>query len=508
MERSSVPVLVAVVMLAAGLFTVDLWDPQGLVVRLPYVVVVLLALWFPERWKTYATAVACTALTVLGLYFSPGDVLPFWAAALNRFLGIFTLWIAAFLGLATKRTLQLQEANRRLQQEIVERERLQAQFLRTQRLESVGVLASGIAHDFNNLLTPILMAAKLLKEDRPEEERQHLLTTLQASAERGAEMVGQLLAFAGGADGHRVTLQPRHIIKEIKTILEHTVPKTIQIQVDLADNLKPVHADATQLSQVLMNLCVNARDAMPTGGTLTIQASNALLNEDSVRMYPDARPGSYVLIAVTDTGVGIPADVLDKVFDPFFTTKGAGKGTGLGLATVLGIVRGHGGFINVYSEVGRGSRFAVYLPVVAEEEPLQAEKELPQQPQQPKGRGEMILVVDDESFILEAARATLEGRGYRVMTARDGREAIDLYQQHQGEIQAVLLDMMMPGMDGQATMTALEKLDPGVRIVASSGLRVSERVAETLAAGQGAFLPKPYTDEQMLATLAKVLTRN
>ncbi len=505
MRRSSVPLFVAVFILTAGIFLVDLLAPLGVAVWLPYVGVVLLSLWFPFRWQTYTTAAACTVLILLDLLWSHPAIAPFWMAAVNRLLGVFMLWVAAVVGLAARRTVELQHANRRLQQEIAERERLHAQLLRTQRLESVGVLASGIAHDFNNLLTPILMAVKLLKEDRPLEERQHLLATLQTSAERGAEMVRQLLAFAGGVEGQRAPLQPRHIIKEIKAILEHTVPKAIHIQVNLADNLQPVLADATQLSQVLMNLCINARDAMPEGGTLTIQASNLVLNEDTVRTHPDARTGTYVLIAVADTGCGIPADQLDRVFDPFFTTKGPGKGTGLGLSTALGIVRGHGGFINVHSEVGRGSRFDVYIPAVATKEARPAEKE---RPSLPEGKGEIILVVDDESLILETAKATLEGRGYRVLTARDGREAVELYHQHRGEIQAVLLDMMMPGMDGQATMTALEELDSDVRIIASSGLRMSGPAAKAIAAGSRVFLPKPYTDEQMLAVLANVLKKD
>jgi len=505
MERTGILHLATVVVLAGGLFLVDLQVPLGVAVWLPYVGVALLSLWFPSRWQTSMTAAVCTVLLLLGLFSSPPGSGHFLTAAINRLLGCFAVWIAAIVGLAARRTRQLQEANKQLQQEIRERERLQAQLLRGQRLESIGVLAGGIAHDFNNLLTPILMAVKLLKENRPDEERQHLLTTLQASAERGAEMVRQLLAFAGGSDGQCVTVQTKFIIKEIKDILEHTFPKTIQISEDVADNLKSVHADPTQLSQVLMNLCVNARDAMPAGGLLTIQARNVFIREIDNRIYPDVRPGSYVLIAVADTGSGIRTDVLDKMYDPFFTTKEPGKGTGLGLSTALGIVKNHGGFILVQSAVGKGSRFAIHLPAVDETE---ARQDALVPPEQPDGQGKLILVVDDESLIVETARATLENHGYRVVSATDGYEAIELYKQHGRDIQVVLLDMMMPGMDGQATLAAIEELDPKVRIIASSGLPVSGRVAEVIAVGQGAYLPKPYSDEQLLATLARVLGKD
>lgn len=505
MNSSSFLLKSSVILLALGLFAIDVLVPLGVAVWLPYVGVVLLSIWLPARWQTYTMAAACTALMLLGLFYSPPGNSPFWIAAVNRLLGIFAVWMAAIVGLAARRTLQLEEANRKLQEEIGERERLQAQLLRSQRLDSIGVLAGGIAHDFNNLLTPILMAIKLLKEDRPDQERQQLLTTLQASAERGAEMVRQLLAFAGGTNDRREPVDPSHIIKEIKAILEHTLPKAIQIQLDIADNTMAVRADATQIAQVLMNLCVNARDAMPTGGTLTIRACNSLLNEDLARTHPNAKPGAYVLIEVGDSGVGISADVFDKVFDPFFTTKGPGKGTGLGLSTALGIVRGHDGFINVWSEVGRGSRFAVYLPAIVDEAAGPPEN---RRINQLRGHGELVLLVDDEPLILETARVALRDGGYRVIAAADGRNAIELYQRHLGEIRVVLLDMMMPGMDGEATMLSLEDLDPNVRIIASSGLRVAGRVSEAISGGRMAFLPKPYTDEQLLATLATVLKKN
>jgi CheY-like chemotaxis protein len=251
-----------------------------------------------------------------------------------------------------------------------------------------------------------------------------------------------------------------------------------------------------------MNLCVNARDAMPEGGELVLEAGNVVLDDDFLERHPGAKAGPHVRLAVTDTGAGIPPALLPKIFDPFFTTKGPGKGSGLGLATALGIVKSHGGFLSVASEVGRGARFTVYLPALPGPEAPPAG---PASPPAPVGAGEWILVVDDESCILRTVRATLEEHGYRVLTAQDGAAALAAYRGHRGEIRAVLLDLMLPGLDGFAVMRALREVDPDVRILASSGLQPAGRHAEALAAGARAFLGKPYTDEQLLAALNALL---
>jgi CheY-like chemotaxis protein len=261
-------------------------------------------------------------------------------------------------------------------------------------------------------------------------------------------------------------------------------------------------ADVTQLSQVLMNLCVNARDAMPSGGTLSVALDNAAVDDEYVRAHPDARQGEFVRLAVEDTGCGMSPEILAQAFDPFFTTKPQGKGTGLGLSTALGIVRSHGGFIQVESEVGRGSRFAVYLPAqpMATQKPGVAAKVDAR-----RGNGELVLVVDDEVPTLETVKAVLQSRGYRALTARDGEEALEIYDRNRADVRVILLDMMMPGMDGLAVMARLRERDANVRILASSGLRFAGGTAEALAAKRIPFLPKPYSDEQLLAALAKLL---
>jgi PAS domain S-box-containing protein len=386
--------------------------------------------------------------------------------------------------------------------DLTERKQLETRLLRTQRLESIGTLAGGIAHDLNNVLTPILMAVKLLKKERPEAQRRELLATAQASAERGADMVRQLLSFAGGAEGPREPVHLKPVIREVQTLLGHTLPKSVRIHVETAPELGLVAGDQTQLAQVLLNLCVNARDAMPQGGTLTVAAANTTVTEEQARRNAGARAGPHVLLAVTDTGAGIAPEVLDKIFDPFFTTKGQGQGTGLGLSTVLGIVRGHGGFVSVYSEPGKGSRFAVYLPALGAGAAA-PEPEGRREP--PAGHGELVLVIDDEEPILLTAKAVLEAHGYRAVTAPRGADGVAAYRRAGGAVRAVLVDMMMPGMDGPATMRQLLELDPGARIIAASGLMAAGRAAEAVAAGARAFLHKPYTEEQLLRALAEVL---
>ncbi|HEX7175667.1 MAG TPA: PAS domain S-box protein [Pyrinomonadaceae bacterium] len=382
-----------------------------------------------------------------------------------------------------------------------ERKKVEGQLLRAQRMESIGTLAGGIAHDLNNILSPILMAVQMLQVKVDDPGVLQWLEILQSNAERGADMVKQVLSFARGVEGERVALQPKHLVKEVIKILKDTLPKSIEIKFDVAPDLWTVSADATQVHQVLMNLCVNARDAMPRGGELFIRAENTTLDENFARMHIEAKPGRFVTVSVTDTGEGMTPEVLSRVFEPFFTTKEVGKGTGLGLSTALTIVRSHGGFINVYSEPGKGTRFTIYLPAIEGPAATAERKRL----DLPEGRGELILVVDDEEAIRQITKGTLETFNYRVIVAGEGTEAVALYAQNREEVAAVITDMMMPFMDGPATIRALHKMNPQVRVIAASGLGAGDKAAEAKAAGAHIFLPKPYTAERLLKALAELL---
>lgn len=386
--------------------------------------------------------------------------------------------------------------------DVTERKKMEAQFLRAQRMESIGTLAGGIAHDLNNVLSPILMAIQMLQLRCAGEEEQQWLDILLTNAERGATMVKQVLSFARGVEGERVALDPKHLIKDVVNILRETLPKLISIKFDVPSDLWLISADATQVHQVLMNLCVNARDAMPQGGELTIRAENVTLDENYARMHLEAKPGRFVVVTVVDTGVGMPPDVQARIFEPFFTTKEIGKGTGLGLSTALTIVRSHHGFMNVYSEPRKGTQFAIYLPAL---ESTRAEAAQKRRVDLPEGHGELLLVVDDEEAIRQITKGMLETFNYKVITAADGTEAVALYAQRREEIAAVITDMMMPFMDGPATIRALRRLNPRVKIIAASGLGAHDKIAEANALGVELFLPKPYTAEKLLKALAQVL---
>ncbi len=385
--------------------------------------------------------------------------------------------------------------------DITEKKLLESQFLRAQRLESLGTLASGIAHDLNNVLTPILGIVQLLPLKVPnlDDRTHHLLDILNDSARRGADLVKQILAFARGIEGKPIDTQVIHLLVEIQKVIRQTFPKNIELINDFPQNLGLISADGTLLHQVFMNLCVNARDAMPEGGTLYITAEAVTIDEYYARMHIDAIVGDYVVVTIADTGMGIPPAVLDRIFDPFFTTKDIGQGTGLGLSTVLGIIKSHHGFINVYSEVNKGTRFKVYFPT-SDTQPIAPIVEL----ELPRGNGELILVVDDELAVLEVTQATLDAHGYRTLRAGDGIEAIAAYADHKREISVVLLDLMMPSLDSVTTIRTLHKLNPQVQIIAMSGLATNEALTKTVNDGVKAFLAKPFTAIELLTVLAKL----
>ncbi|MGL5059433.1 MAG: hybrid sensor histidine kinase/response regulator, partial [Microcoleus sp.] len=386
--------------------------------------------------------------------------------------------------------------------DITEKKQLEAQFYRAQRLESIGTLASGIAHDFNNLLTPMLAVAQLLPLKIPnlDEQTRRLLLMLENSAKRGANLVQQVLSFSRGTEGKRVILQVGHLLLEAVNLAQRTFPKSIEISTDISTReLWTISADATQIHQVLMNLLVNARDAMPNGGNLTIAIENRYLDENYARMNLEACVGSYVAIVVSDTGTGIPSDAIERIFDPFFTTKEVGRGTGLGLATVLGIVKNHGGFIRVSSELGKGTQFQVFLPA-AEGTPSQ----LTPEEERLRGNGELILIADDEETIREIIKTSLENCNYRTILASDGIEAIALYAEHKQEISVVLIDLMMPNLDGWTAIRTLQTINPQIDVIATSGLPVNGSLA--LPEEVKAFLPKPYTLDELLSALHDLIS--
>jgi nitrogen-specific signal transduction histidine kinase/ActR/RegA family two-component response regulator len=374
--------------------------------------------------------------------------------------------------------------------------------LRSQRLESLGALAGGIAHDLNNILSPLSISTFLLRSKVSDPGAKETLDTMEEVIERGGLLVKQVLSFARGMEGDRVPVDLKHVLRDVIGILKETLPKSIEIKYAVAEPVGGALVDPTQLSQVLMNLCVNARDAMPQGGDLEITVESARLDEHYAELAAHCEPGRYVMISVRDTGMGIPPQIIDKIFDPFFTTKEQGKGTGLGLSTSLGIVRSHGGFISVYSKTGAGALFKVYLPALDDGA---AATEREGQPEPPAGAGELILVVDDEEPIRRVTRGMLEAFGYRVLTASDGGEACALYRLKRDEVSAVLTDMMMPVMDGAAVITELRRLNPLLPIIASSGLTEAGKEDQARSLGAQKFLSKPYTSASLLWALRESL---
>lgn len=386
--------------------------------------------------------------------------------------------------------------------DISEHRNLESQFQRAQRLESIGTLAGGIAHDLNNILAPISMAIELLKMRMPEAWGIELLDTIAASAKRGTDMVGQVLSFARGMEGRRIEIHPQQAIREVESFMRDTFLKNILIDVNAHRDLWSIQGDPTQLHQVLLNLCLNARDAVGEDGKISITAENVEIDESFAAINLEAKTGPHVRIQIEDNGEGITPENLEKIFDPFFTTKSIGKGTGLGLSTTRSIIKSHGGFIRVFSRIGKGTRFRVYLPAQPEilDPIVRARIELPH------GNGETVLVVDDEEFIRQITKETLETFGYRTLLALDGNEALAIYSENQPLVRVVLTDMMMPGMDGGELIHCLMKLDPQISIIATSGIDSNKDLA--YAAGVKAFLPKPCTAEVLLKCLREILAVN
>jgi two-component system, cell cycle sensor histidine kinase and response regulator CckA len=388
---------------------------------------------------------------------------------------------------------------------------LERQFLRAQRLENLGTLASGIAHDLNNILTPIVAITELLplKLKNLDDRTQKLLTTLAENSKRGGELVAQILTFARGGDGEHTILQPRHLLAEVVQIARQTFPRSIDVSLQIkSSDLWMLSADATQLHQVLMNLCVNARDAMPEGGELIIMAENIILGEEYPKLHPYAHGGAYIAITIADTGAGIAPALLDRIFEPFFTTKAIGEGTGLGLSTVLTIVNNHQGFIDVVSQLDQGTQFRFYLPAVCQHSShanIQIGGSSQSSLSAHKGQGKLILIVDDEPSIREILSTTIESYQYRCITANNSQQAIDLYTQHHTEIQAILLDYMMPGGNPTQTIAQFHMINPHVQMIVMSGLSAHEIAAKNHGEKIKAFLSKPFSTQDLLDTLQSVI---
>jgi PAS domain S-box-containing protein len=389
--------------------------------------------------------------------------------------------------------------------DVTDRRKLEQQFYRAQRLESIGTLAGGIAHDLNNVLAPIMLGMGVLKDRLTDDDSREVLATISTSAKRGAEMVQQVLSFARGQEGRRVEIRIADLVADVVRIARDTFPKNVQFVTSVDPGTPAVMGDPTQCHQVLLNLCVNARDAMPDGGVLTITARQATFDAhgDAIPEQPVA--GGYVVIQVQDTGTGIPPHLLDKIFDPFFTTKEAGKGTGLGLSTSQAIVRNHGGVIRAASHPNsRGSRFDIYLPAARA---AAAAATTPSSKAAPRGDGQTILVVDDEPSVRLVLRTALERAGYQVLPATNGREAVDVFKaQPAGSIAAVIIDMMMPVMGGLPAIHELVKINPNVRIIAASGIPDNEATAKAVGRQVRQFLAKPFSTDKLLRVVGQVVT--
>ncbi len=388
-------------------------------------------------------------------------------------------------------------------EDITDRVQLEKQLFRAQRLESLGTLAGGIAHDLNNLLLPILMGVTLLKRFSPNAPSMQAIENIERSVKRGSELVKQVLLFARGGQTSREPVFLSEVVREIQAIITSTFPKDITLETAVARDVYPVTGDATQLTQVLLNLCVNSRDAMPRGGHIVISARNHVLSDTEALLHGAVAGGGYAVLEVTDTGEGMSKEIIDRIFDPFFTTKEVGSGTGLGLSTVQGIVSNHGGFVAVASAAGEGSTFTVYLPARRTHVETAASPASLAAP--PLGNGETILLVDDDASVLSITQQTLEEFGYRVVTAMDGAQAIGIFSRQHEEIALILTDMAMPVIDGFALIAAVNRIARNVRLIATTGNPSAAAMTKIAKSGVPHILIKPYAADQLLRMIAAVL---
>ena len=387
-------------------------------------------------------------------------------------------------------------------QEEQEREALRNQLFQAQKMEAIGTLTGGIAHYFNNLLQVILGYSELLLAKKDQNHREYAdLQKIFRTAKNGADLVQRLLMFSRKTEPKPISTNLNGLVLQVEKLLRRTIPRMIDIQLELSADLPEIDADPSQIEQVLMNLAVNARDAMPDGGKLTVKTSVATLDEDYCRVHVEANPGEYVLLEVLDTGHGMDKETVEHIFEPFFTTKEMGRGTGLGLAMVYGIVRQHKGHITVYSEVDKGTAFRVYLPAIPTEEgPAVEDSGIT-----PAFGTETVLLVDDDEFVMELGAQMLTEQGYTVLLAEDGRDALDLFEEKHPQIALVILDLIMPEMGGTECLKELLKIDPKVRILVASGYSTDASIKDSIDMGAKGFLTKPFGARELLRAVRKVL---
>lgn len=385
--------------------------------------------------------------------------------------------------------------------DISQKKQLESQLSMAQRLDSIGTLASGIAHDINNLLTPMMMIVKLLQLQSSDRQYLEWLSILEKNVNRASSLVKRTLTFAQGERGEHIPLPIKELVLEVREIVEQTFPKNINIEVNFLSKNSNVCGDSTQIHQILLNICLNGKDAMPNGGLLKIDIENVKIEPEHLAIAPNSQLGEYVRISISDTGTGIPQDIINRIFDPFFTTKDRQKGTGLGLSTTLGIVKSHGGFLEVDTELRKGSTFKVYLPAIA----TSKVDPVPENQLEICGRGELILVVDDDASVCKVTKSLLDASGYRCLTAQDGVEAIAIFAEMKSEIDLVLVDAVMPLMDGLNTIRTLRKINSKVKTIAVSALATNIELLESDRLDIQAFILKPYTSQELLQTIARVL---
>lgn len=385
-----------------------------------------------------------------------------------------------------------------------ERHELEEQLHRAQRLESIGMLAGGIAHDLNNMLAPVVMGIDLLRTKITDPASLRILDMMNLSVEQGAGLIKQVLTFARGTKGERHPLQVKPVVRDVVKLLNETLPRSIEISIHVDGEPWQIKSDVTELNQLLMNLCVNARDAMPQGGRIVITIQNQEIEPARAAVYPGAKPGPHVMIGVSDTGTGIPVAVIKRIFDPFFTTKPPGKGTGLGLSTVRAIVTNHNGLMEVESVPNQGTTFRLFFPAIVESSgPVSSKSVSPIS----IGRGETILVADAEFSVRELTRSLLEAYGYRVLTAADGLSALGVFRQRNPNVQLVLAGLVMPGMPCAEFLTALRTIKPEIRILLMSASMDPEDAQIAARHGCEEFLQKPMTRDALLRAVTNALAK-